>query len=204
MIAIRDYIPETQWYSVDLGDGVCTVQKTSFLNQDHCLYVLAVDCGGRASVVAWRCADKDENLRWRGMSHHVKKLVQELVKEASDKETGKGLASMRVSDYVGHNPSVDCSDEDWEVREQGDADAYFVATHEGRWIGSFRMNGEETPAKQKALVKIIAAAPRMLKACEAMVKAEDMQKGLRGGYIMGVISIAIDLAKTAMAKIKEN
>jgi hypothetical protein len=31
-----------------------------------------------------------------------------------------------------------------------------------------------------------------------------MQKGLRGGYIMGVISIAIDLAKTAMAKIKEN
>lgn len=49
--------------------------------------------------------------------------------------------------------------------------------------------------------RLIAAAPALLLACNALMKASPMQQGERNGYIMGQISTAIDLAREALAGI---
>ncbi len=63
-------------------------------------------------------------------------------------------------------------------------------------------NLEDCPADVREMVEanasLIAAAPDLLEACALLMKAEDMQKGARGGAIMGEISIAIDAARVAI------
>jgi hypothetical protein len=54
----------------------------------------------------------------------------------------------------------------------------------------------------EANARLIAAAPELLEACEAMLKCSPMQQGERNGAIMGMISGAIDKAREAIAKAK--
>ena len=56
------------------------------------------------------------------------------------------------------------------------------------------------PNETDANARLIAAAPDLLAACHALMRAEAMQEGKRGGEIMGQISLAIDAARAAIAK----
>ena len=52
-----------------------------------------------------------------------------------------------------------------------------------------------------ANARLIAAAPDLLAACQALMRAETMQtEGKRDGATMGQISLAIDAARAAIAK----
>jgi len=53
--------------------------------------------------------------------------------------------------------------------------------------------------ESEANARLIAHAPDLLDACKALLKAEAMQQGERNGYIMGIISQAIDKARAAIA-----
>jgi hypothetical protein len=57
-----------------------------------------------------------------------------------------------------------------------------------------------TPQENLGNSRLISAAPELLDACEALMKAEAMQQGERNGYIMGTISQAIDKARDAIVK----
>jgi hypothetical protein len=59
-----------------------------------------------------------------------------------------------------------------------------------------------TEDEQVGNARLIAASPELLSACQALMKAEGMQQGERGGYTMGAISLAIDAARAAIAKAK--
>lgn len=66
---------------------------------------------------------------------------------------------------------------------------------------TFQTNEEEA----KANAQLIARAPELLSqnaamraALEQLLKAEPMQQGERSGYIMAVISHAIDMARAAL------
>ena len=52
--------------------------------------------------------------------------------------------------------------------------------------------------------RLIAAAPDLLAACGALMKAEGIKNGERNGYVMGCVSIAIDKAQAAIAKATTN
>lgn len=55
----------------------------------------------------------------------------------------------------------------------------------------------------EANARLIAAAPDLLAACHALMRAEVMQtEGKRDGATMGQISLAIDAARAAIAKAK--
>lgn len=59
------------------------------------------------------------------------------------------------------------------------------------------------PPKEQdiANARLIAAAPDLLAACHALMRAEAMQtEGKRDGATMGQISLAIDAARAAIAK----
>lgn len=47
--------------------------------------------------------------------------------------------------------------EPWRWHAQGEANEYCMLTHDGRWVISFRQNGELTDPKQKANARRIAA-----------------------------------------------
>ena len=74
----------------------------------------------------------------------------------------------------------------------------------GKLIATFYpLNGtmdELNEAFSKA--KLCAAAPELLHACELLMRADGMQKGERGGCVMGEISQAIDAARLAIMKAK--
>ena len=72
-----------------------------------------------------------------------------------------------------------------------------------RGDGSYSDVAEIAPQeRQEALAnaRLISAAPDLLAACHALMRAEAMQEGKRGGEIMGQISLAIDAARAAIAK----
>jgi len=56
----------------------------------------------------------------------------------------------------------------WEIQEQGEASVYVIMAN-GNWLLSFRHNGEQLDEKQKANIKLMAAAPELLEACKAIV-----------------------------------
>lgn len=57
--------------------------------------------------------------------------------------------------------------------------------------------------EEEANARLIAAAPDLLTACEELMKAESMQQGSRSGGTMGQISTAIDIARAALAKARD-
>jgi len=53
--------------------------------------------------------------------------------------------------------SVQHTKEPWQWHAQGEANDYSLLTHDGRWVISFRQNGELMPAKQEANARRIVA-----------------------------------------------
>ena len=56
-----------------------------------------------------------------------------------------------------------------------------------------KVDGTWIPPEPKKSVEFYA-----LEACRMLMKAEEMQQGLRGGWVMGTISLAIDAARDAI------
>jgi len=54
-------------------------------------------------------------------------------------------------------------------------------------------------SERDANARLIAAAPDLLAACQMILRAESMQRGARDGCTMGEISLAIDIARKAVA-----
>jgi hypothetical protein len=52
----------------------------------------------------------------------------------------------------------------WIPVEQGDADEYCILTPDKKWVAGFRLNGIQTLEKQRANIKLMAAAPELLEA----------------------------------------
>ena len=92
----------------------------------------------------------------------------------------------------------------WEV----DDESIYAKNSDGSWqqvaeLPGWRTNkGEVMSDTDRANARLIAAAPDLLAACHALMRAEPMQEGKRGGEIMGQISLAIDAARAAIAKAK--
>ena len=61
--------------------------------------------------------------------------------------------------------------EPWKWHAQGEANEYCMLTHDGRWVISFRQNGELTDERQKANARRIAACVNRL----AGFKTEDIE-----------------------------
>lgn len=61
--------------------------------------------------------------------------------------------------------------EPWKWHAQGEASEYCMLTHDGRWVISFRQNGELTDERQKANARRIAACVNRL----AGFKTEDIE-----------------------------
>ena len=61
--------------------------------------------------------------------------------------------------------------EPWKWHTQGEANEYCMLTHDGRWVISFRQNGELTDELQKANARRIAACVNRL----AEFKTEDIE-----------------------------
>ena len=57
----------------------------------------------------------------------------------------------------------------WNFHIQGDADDYCLLTHDGKWIISFRQNGELLTPEQIANAHLIATAPDLLEALEYLM-----------------------------------
>lgn len=66
---------------------------------------------------------------------------------------------------------IDHSPEPWKWHAQGEANEYCMLTHDGRWVISFRQNGELTDERQKANARRIAACVNRL----AGFKTEDIE-----------------------------
>lgn len=61
----------------------------------------------------------------------------------------------------------------WVGGQQGDANEFYVVTANGRWLFSFRHNGEPLLGEQLANLRLIAAAPDLLEALEMVRDADD-------------------------------
>lgn len=66
---------------------------------------------------------------------------------------------------------IDHTPEPWKWHAQGEANEYCMLTHDGRWVISFRQNGELSDERQKANARRIAACVNRL----AGFKTEDIE-----------------------------
>ena len=66
---------------------------------------------------------------------------------------------------------IEHTPEPWKWHAQGEANEYCMLTHDGRWVISFRQNGELTDERQKANARRIAACVNRL----AGFKTEDIE-----------------------------
>lgn len=66
---------------------------------------------------------------------------------------------------------IDHTPEPWKWHAQGEPNEYCMLTHDGRWVISFRQNGELTDERQKANARRIAACVNRL----AGFKTEDIE-----------------------------
>jgi hypothetical protein len=58
-----------------------------------------------------------------------------------------------------------------KVREQGEANQYFVIDDKNNWVASLQLNGEYTTAKQIRLTQTFAIAPDMFDALLSLARA---------------------------------
>lgn len=66
---------------------------------------------------------------------------------------------------------IEHTPEPWKWHAQGEANEYCMLTHDGRWVISFRQNGELTDERQKANARRIAACVNRL----AGFKTDDIE-----------------------------
>jgi hypothetical protein len=59
---------------------------------------------------------------------------------------------------------------DWVAHEQGEANEYVVLTDEKEWVLAVKMNGKQFHGEQLANLRLMVAAPEMLKALERMIE----------------------------------
>lgn len=64
---------------------------------------------------------------------------------------------------------IDHTPEPWKWHAQGEANEYCMLTHDGRWVISFRQNGELTDERQKANARRIAAC---VNACKGVTNEQ--------------------------------
>jgi hypothetical protein len=58
---------------------------------------------------------------------------------------------------------------EWKFREQGEANEWCFITVNGRWVISFRQNGELLPPEQLANARLMAAAPKLMATLKAVL-----------------------------------
>lgn len=64
---------------------------------------------------------------------------------------------------------IEHTPEPWKWHTQGEANEYCMLTHDGRWVISFRQNGELTDERQKANARRIAAC---VNACKGVTNEQ--------------------------------
>ena len=64
---------------------------------------------------------------------------------------------------------IDHTPEPWKWHAQGEANEYCMLTHDGRWVISFRQNGELADERQKANARRIAAC---VNACKGVTNEQ--------------------------------
>lgn len=62
---------------------------------------------------------------------------------------------------------------EWKVLTQGEADEFCMITADGRWIFSFRQNGELYTEEELANARAISAVPELLKLAQHILAMSD-------------------------------
>ena len=86
----------------------------------------------------------------------------------------------------------------WLFVEQGDANEYALLTADKKgWVIGFLQNGEMMTARQIANARLIAAAPTLLAACQAVLDESPASDGKRIESIKRICREAIAAATVA-------
>lgn len=88
------------------------------------------------------------------------------------------------------------TEESWDYREDGDANFYHITDRGGKWLLCLQHNGEQPTDQQRANMRMIAAAPKMLAALKYLESflpciVEDPENSTA----VRIVSVAIKKAK---------
>lgn len=100
-------------------------------------------------------------------------------------DTNKAISSALVQKLLPKGP--------WQLREEGEANQWSAIDADGKWMISFRMNGEMLTVRQQAIAQVISAIPDLLIALRTIER-------LTGYRLSPLARDMNDLACEAIAK----